>query len=78
MLFAPARIAAVTGHVNPLTPGNPANFTLIDPTTPWYVDPHGVASLSHNTPYPVMTLPGRVVHNYLRGVQTVAEGKALR
>lgn len=78
MSFAPARIAGLTGHGNPLTPGNPANFALIDPTTRWTVDPHGLASLSHNTPYAGMTLPGRVVHTYLRGAQTVADGKALR
>ncbi len=78
MSYAPARIAQLSGHGHPLTPGNPANFTLIDPTAKWAVDPHGLASLSHNTPYAGMTLPGRVVHTYLRGVQTVENGKVTK
>jgi dihydroorotase len=78
MSYAPARIAQLDGHGHPLTPGNPANFTLIDPTSRWTVDPHGLASLSHNTPYAGMTLPGRIVHTYLRGVQTVENGKVTK
>jgi dihydroorotase len=78
MSFAPARIASLSGHGHPLVPGSPANFTLVDPTARWTVDPHGLASLSHNTPYAGMTLPGRVVHTYLRGVQTVENGKVIK
>jgi dihydroorotase len=75
MSAAPARIAQLAGQGQPLKPGSPANFTLVDPTARWTVEPHGLASLSHNTPYAGMVLPGRVVHTYLRGVQTVADGK---
>ncbi len=73
MSLAPARIAGLPQ--NGLEPGKPASFTLIDPTARWTVDPHGLASLSNNTPYAGMTLPGRVVHTYLRGVPTVLDGK---
>jgi dihydroorotase len=75
MSAAPARIAQLAEQGQPLKPGSPANFTLVDPTSRWTVEPHGLASLSHNTPYAGMVLPGRVVHTYLRGVQTVADGK---
>ena len=75
MSTAPARIAQLSGHGQPLKPGSPANFTLVDPAARWTVEPHGLASLSHNTPYAGMVLPGRVVHTYLRGRQTVADGK---
>lgn len=71
----PARIAGLTQHGRPLEPGAPANLTLIDPTARWTVDPHGLSSLSHNTPYAGMALPGRVVHTFLRGVPTVLDGK---
>jgi dihydroorotase len=71
----PARIAGLDHHGRPLKPGEPATFTLVDPSTRWTVDPHGLSSLSHNTPYAGMTLPGKVVHTYLRGVPTVLDGK---
>ena len=61
-----------------LKPGSPANFTLVDPAVRWTVEPHGLASLSHNTPFAGMVLPGQVVHTYLRGEQTVANGKVCR
>jgi dihydroorotase len=75
MSRAPARIAGLTGHGQDLTVGAVANLTLIDPTTRWTVDPTGLASLSHNTPYTGMTVPGRVVATFLRGVPTVLDGK---
>jgi dihydroorotase len=78
MSAAPARIAGLREHGHALKPGAPANFTLVDPTTWWTVDPHALASLSHNTPYAGMKLPGRVVHTYLRGTPTVRDGKVHR
>jgi dihydroorotase len=78
MSYAPARIAQLAGQGQPLKPGSPANFTLVDPAARWTVEPHGLASLSHNTPFAGMVLPGQVVHTYLRGVQTVANGKVCR
>ena len=75
MSVKPARIAGLEHHGRPLKKGEPANFTLIDPTARWTVEPQGLASLSRNTPYAGMKLPGRVVHTYLRGVPTVRDGK---
>ncbi|WP_144128169.1 dihydroorotase [Catellatospora sichuanensis] len=75
MSYAPARIAGLDGHGNALVAGAPANLTLVDPTVRWDVDPTGLASLSHNTPYAGMTVPGRIVATFLRGVPTVLDGK---
>jgi len=77
MSYAPARIARLDGHGHPLQPGSPANFALVDPSAKWTVDADDLASLSRNTPYAGMTLPGRVVHTYLRGRQTVADGQVV-
>ncbi|MFD0597852.1 dihydroorotase [Catellatospora coxensis] len=75
MSYAPARIAGLDGHGNAIVAGAPANLTLVDPTVRWSVDPTGLASLSHNTPYAGMTVPGRIVATFLRGVPTVLDGK---
>ncbi|MEU8006626.1 dihydroorotase [Catellatospora sp. NPDC049111] len=75
MSYAPARIAGLDGHGNAIAAGAPANLTLVDPTVRWSVDPTGLASLSHNTPYAGMTVPGRIVATFLRGVPTVLDGK---
>jgi dihydroorotase len=78
MSTAPARIAGLDGHGLGLTAGAPANVTLVDPDAPWTVDPHGLASLSVNTPYTGLELPARVVATFLRGTPTVLDGKARR
>lgn len=75
MSVAPARIAGLDGHGKDLVAGEPANLTLVDPTVRWTVEPTGLASLSHNTPYAGMTVPGRIVATFLRGVPTVLDGK---
>jgi dihydroorotase len=75
MSRAPARIAGLAEHGNDLVAGAPANLTLVDPTARWTVDPTGLASLSHNTPYAGMTVPGRIVATFLRGAPTVLDGK---
>jgi dihydroorotase len=74
MSRTPARIAGLAEHGRDIAVGAPANLTLVDPTTRWTVDPHGLASLSHNTPYAGMTLPGRIVATFLRGNATVLDG----
>lgn len=76
MSRAPARIAGLTEHGHHPAPGAPANLTLVDPSARWTVDPADLASLSRNTPYAGMTLPGRVVATFLRGAPTVLDGKA--
>jgi dihydroorotase len=71
----PAGIAGLTDQGRPLDPGEPANLTLVDPTTTWTVRGAELASIAANTPYEGMILPGRVVTTMLRGRVTAHEGK---
>jgi dihydroorotase len=75
MSAAPARIARVAAHGGSLEPGVPANLTLVDPAASRVIDPADSASMSRNTPYRGMTLPGLVVATFLRGKATVLDGK---
>jgi len=76
---APARIGRCrdgdSAQGRPLATGEPANLVLIDPAATRVVDAREMASLSRNTPYDGMTLPGRVVATFLRGRPTVLDGK---
>ena len=74
MAFAPARIGRLDGHGQPLVAGSPANLVLYDPSVRRTVVAGQLASLSRNTPYVGMELPGRVVATFLRGRPTVLEG----
>jgi dihydroorotase len=76
MSYAPARIGRVSDrHGRPVEVGEPANVVLYDPAARRTVDPAESASLSRNTPYRGMELPGRVVATFLRGTATVLDGK---
>ncbi|MFJ5831065.1 dihydroorotase [Streptomyces sp. NPDC093089] len=75
MSFAPARIGRASGHGRPVSAGEPANLTLVDPAYRGVVDPADFASRSRNTPYEGRELPGRVTHTFLRGRATVVDGK---
>ncbi|WP_173266219.1 dihydroorotase [Streptomyces pacificus] len=75
MSFAPARIGRAEGHGRPVSSGEPANLTLLDPAYRGTVDPAGFASRSRNTPYGGRELPGRVTHTFLRGRATLMDGK---
>ena len=75
MSHAPARIGRVAEQGRPLAEGEPANVVLYDPSVRRVVDPSESASLSRNTPYRGMELPGRVVATFLRGRATVLDGK---
>ena len=75
MSVAPARIGRVTDHGRQLEEGAPANVVLYDPSVRRVVEPGESASLSRNTPYAGMELPGRVVATFLRGRATVLDGK---
>ncbi|WP_435971122.1 dihydroorotase [Streptomyces sp. Qhu_M48] len=75
MSFAPARIGRAKGHGRPVSAGEPANLTLVDPAYRGVVDPAEFASRSRNTPYEGRELPGRVTHTILRGRATVVDGK---
>jgi dihydroorotase len=76
MSYAPARIGRVSDvQGRPIAAGEPANVVLYDPTATRVVDPAETQSLSRNTPYRGMELPGRVVATFLRGKATVLDGK---
>ncbi len=75
MSVRPARIGRVGDHGRGLGAGAPANLVLVDPTASRTIDPADSASLSRNTPYTGMTLPGAVVATFLRGRPTVLDGK---
>jgi dihydroorotase len=75
MSVRPARIGRVAGQGNGLGVGSPANVVLVDPTVRRTVDPADSASLSRNTPYRGMELPGAVVATFWNGNPTVLDGK---
>ncbi|HET7385933.1 MAG TPA: dihydroorotase [Nocardioidaceae bacterium] len=75
MSHRPARIGRLEGQGRALAVGEPANLVLYDPSITSTVDPTELASLSRNTPYAGMELPGRVVATFLRGAPTVLDGK---
>ena len=83
MTHTPAKIASLTSdnaavgpHGRPLSVGQPANLVLVDPAARWTVTPTALASISRNTPYAGLELPGRIVATFLRGRPTVLDGKA--
>src|SRR5204863_9749596 len=75
MSVRPARIGRVDGHGQPLEVGVPANLVLVDPSASRVVDPTDSVSLSRNTPFRGVELPGAVVATFLRGRATVLDGK---
>jgi dihydroorotase len=79
MTWAPARIAGISDrHGGPIDEGRPANLCVIDPAAEWTVDPHQLASRSHNTPYAGRKLTGRVRHTVLEGEPVVVDTEAQR
>lgn len=48
-------------HPHPITSGRPANLTILNPTTPWTVDPLRFESKSRNTPFVGCRLIGDAV-----------------
>lgn len=77
MSVAPARIARLAGHGQPIAPGSPANLTLVDPAAVRTVDRAESHSLSRNNPWHGRTLTGAVVATFLRGACTARDGRAL-
>jgi dihydroorotase len=75
MSHAPARIGRVGDQGRPVAEGSPANVVLYDPSVRRTVEASASASLSRNTPYAGIELPGRVVATFLRGRPTVLDGK---
>jgi dihydroorotase len=74
---APARILGAAGHGGPIDASRPANLMVFDPSTVWIVEPP-FASKARNAAFTGRELTGRVRFTMLRGVLTVADGKATR
>ncbi len=74
MSITPARIGRLSDQGQPLEVGAPANITLYDPSVRRVVRAEEMVSLSHNTPYAGMELPGQVRATFLRGRPTVLDG----
>jgi len=70
MSVDPARIARLTDQGRPLQVGEPANLTLVDPSTRAVVDRDTSASLSRNNPWHGLELPDPVVATFWRGKAT--------
>ena len=75
MSVRPAEIGRLDAHGQRLEPGAAANVVLVDPSAVRTIDPLESASLSRNTPFAGMELPGAVVATFLRGRPTVLDGK---
>src|SRR5918995_1241414 len=79
LCVAPARIGRCDSgeyaQGRPLAVGEPANLVLLDPAAERTVEARELSSLSRNSPYDGMTLPGQVVATFLRGRPTVLDGK---
>ncbi len=74
MSTVPAQIGQVEGQGRPLAVGEPANLTLVDPSTRWTVDPAELNTMSENTPYFGMDLPGKIMATFYQGRPTVLDG----
>ena len=73
----PAQIGGLTGHGRPIATGEPANLVLVDPAASWTVRGAELASLSDNTPFEGMSLPGQVIGTFRRGTPTFLRSTAV-
>jgi dihydroorotase len=60
-----------------LTPGSPADLTLIDPDAEWTVDPVRFHSRSRNTPFAGWQMTGKVLATWCEGAATHLEEQAM-
>ncbi|MGI5204770.1 dihydroorotase [Spirillospora sp. CA-108201] len=74
MSFRPAAIGRLPGHGRRIAVDQPANLSLVDPGRHTTVDPKASASLSRNSPFSGLVLPGLVTATFLRGRPTVLNG----
>jgi dihydroorotase len=74
----PASIAGLADQGRPIAVDEPANLVVIDDQATWTVRGGELASVSGNTPFEGMRLPGRVKATLLRGRVTAREGKVNR
>ena len=70
MSTRPAELMGLPGGT--LRPGAPADVILIDPETPWILDPTDLKSLCKNTPFDEARFSGRVMRTIVGG-RTVYE-----
>jgi dihydroorotase len=77
MSVRPARIGGVAEHGRAFEAGAPANLAVVDPQASRVVEPGALQSLSRNTPFAGMKLPGAVVATFLHGVPTVLDRKVV-
>lgn len=70
----PAEIVGLPDQGRPIAEGEPANLVLVDPDGRWTVRGAEFASISANTPYEGMELPGVVTTTLLRGRVTARRG----
>ncbi len=71
----PAEIVGLADQGRPLEVGEPANLAVIDPDATWTVAGPELASVSDNTPFEGLELPGRVRATLLRGRPTSVDGE---
>ncbi|KRE41261.1 dihydroorotase [Knoellia sp. Soil729] len=74
MSVAPARIAGLADHGQPLAVGAPANLVLVDTESTQTVDASASKSLSRNNPWHGMSFTGAVHTTILRGRVTARQG----
>lgn len=60
-----------------LSPGQPADLTLIDPERVWTVDPDRFYSMGHNTPLAGMELTGQATAAMVNGRWVMRDGEVL-
>jgi dihydroorotase len=70
MSTRPAELLGLPG--GSLRPGAPADIVVIDPDTPWVLDPADLKSLCKNTPFDEARFSGRVMRTIVGG-RTVYE-----
>ena len=59
--------AALMGYNNDITPGNPADLTLIDPESRFTIDPDTFLSKGRNTPFKGWEVTGEAVMTLVDG-----------
>lgn len=77
MSRVPAQIGRVAGQGRPIAVGEPAHLTLVDTAARWRVDPVALHTMSENTPYFDMELPGRIIATFFGGRPTVLQGEPI-
>lgn len=77
MSTAPAHIGRVKEQGQGIVTGKPANLTLWDPSTRRTIDLESQHSLSTNTPYLGMELPGQARYTMWKGEFTIMDATAI-